>query len=38
MKPTYFFSKPFNNGQFDLSENMLDAFVQDIDDLLSSKK
>jgi hypothetical protein len=38
MEPTYFFSKPFNNGQFDLSENMLDAFVQDIDDLLSSKK
>ena len=38
MKPTYFISKPFNNGQFDLSENMLDAFVQDVDDLLSSKK
>ena len=37
MKPTYFFSKPFDNGQFDLSKNMLDAFVQDIDDVLNSK-
>ena len=38
IKPTYFISKPFNNGQYDLSNNMLEAFVQDVDDLLSSKK
>ena len=37
MKPTYFFTKPFDNGQFDLSNNMLKAFVQDIDDVLNSK-
>ena len=37
MKPTYFISKPFENGQFELSNNMLEAFVQDIDDVLNSK-
>jgi hypothetical protein len=34
IKPSYFFSKPFNKGLYDLSETMLEAFALDIEDAI----